>query len=229
VSTSEPGQQMSFAYAASGPRVIPFASLTSPAERESIRARAADLSRPAPLKNAKMEVRHARSRKRRSADQRRLEFPGEDEILALPQSHIICDAPVAPSTLRVEAALIDAALILLGCSFGAAIFGFQGGKFVFDRHILPSFALALITVPFIYKLLWTFAGRDTIGMSCAGLCLVDFDGNPPSQERRYQRLFGGLISSFAAGIGLVWALVDEDGLTWHDHISSTFPTIASEN
>jgi len=23
---------------------------------------------------------------------------------------------------------------------------------------------------------------------------------------------------------LVWALVDEENLTWHDHISKTFPT-----
>ena len=26
------------------------------------------------------------------------------------------------------------------------------------------------------------------------------------------------------GLGLVWALVDEENLTWHDHISKTFPT-----
>jgi hypothetical protein len=24
----------------------------------------------------------------------------------------------------------------------------------------------------------------------------------------------------------VWALVDEESLTWHDHISKTFPTLA---
>jgi hypothetical protein len=29
-------------------------------------------------------------------------------------------------------------------------------------------------------------------------------------------------------MGLIWALVDEDSLTWHDHISSTFPTLADE-
>jgi uncharacterized RDD family membrane protein YckC len=65
-------------------------------------------------------------------------------------------------------------------------------------------------------------------MQMAGLRLVDFDGNPPSQERRYQRVFGSVISLLAAGIGLVWALVDEDSLTWHDHMSNTFPTIAAE-
>jgi hypothetical protein len=33
----------------------------------------------------------------------------------------------------------------------------------------------------------------------------------------------------AAGTGLIWALVDEDSLTWHDHISGTFPTLSTES
>jgi uncharacterized RDD family membrane protein YckC len=65
-------------------------------------------------------------------------------------------------------------------------------------------------------------------MRCAGLRLVDFDGNPPSPGRRYQRLVGSILSVLAGGMGLIWALVDEERLTWHDHISSTFPTIVSE-
>jgi uncharacterized RDD family membrane protein YckC len=65
-------------------------------------------------------------------------------------------------------------------------------------------------------------------MQCAGIRLIDFDGNPPSQERRYHRLLGSLLSILAAGVGLIWALVDIDKLTWHDHISSTFPTVDCE-
>ncbi|MGH9655540.1 MAG: RDD family protein, partial [Bryobacteraceae bacterium] len=89
----------------------------------------------------------------------------------------------------------------------------------------PFAAIALLMVPVFYKLLWTAAGRDTIGMTSTGLELVDFDGNPPSAERRYYRLLGSWIGLLAAGIGLVWALVDQDGLAWHDHISGTFPTL----
>jgi hypothetical protein len=25
-------------------------------------------------------------------------------------------------------------------------------------------------------------------------------------------------------LGMLWALVDEEALTWHDHMSKTFPT-----
>ena len=29
----------------------------------------------------------------------------------------------------------------------------------------------------------------------------------------------------SAGLGLLWSLADEESLTWHDHMSKTFPTI----
>jgi len=84
-------------------------------------------------------------------------------------------------------------------------------------------------VPFLYKLLWAYAGNDSLGMQQVGLVLVDFDGNPPSRRRRYQRLFGSFVSVLAAAMGLVWVFVDQDALTWHDHISNTFPTFAFED
>ncbi len=226
--TAEPGQQTLFSQAPADSRVIPFDSLTTAAERESIRARGAEIARPAPVKNGKVELRHARAKRVRSTDQRRLEFLGQDEVLSQPQSHIICDAPVAPATLRIEAALLDGLLIACGCIVAVALYLYQGGTLLPGRHNLPFLLAAVAAVPAAYKLIWTAAGRDTLGMQAAGLRLVDFDGNPPSRDRRYQRAFGSVISLLAAGIGLVWALVDEDSLTWHDHMSNTFPTVASE-
>ena len=225
------GQHALFSVPVSDPRVIPFDSLTSQAQRESIRARAAEIARPAPVKTEKIEAPRARPKpsvKTRTANQRRLDFPGQEQVLAPPQSSIICDAPVAPVSLRVQAALVDGVLVAIAWSLAAALFRFLGGQLVPDKHIAPFLLLAIATVPFAYKLLWTFAGRDTLGMRSAGLQLVDFDGNSPSQVRRYQRLLGNLLSFLAAGLGMVWVLVDEDGLAWHDHISSTFPTIVSE-
>ncbi len=226
--TAFTGQQALFSAPQTDPRVIPFDSLTTAAERESIRARAAEIARPAPVKNAKVEVRRIRSKRAHSSGQRRLEFQGQDEVLNQPQSHIICDAPVAPPTLRMQAALLDGLLMACGCLVAVALYVYLGGALLPSRHELPFLLAALATVPAAYKLIWTAARRDTPGMRATGLRLIDFDGNPPSQDRRYQRAFGGAISLLAAGIGLVWALVDEDSLTWHDHMSSTFPTVASE-
>jgi uncharacterized RDD family membrane protein YckC len=222
------GQESLFSAPSYESRVIPFDSLNTEAARESIRARAAEFVRPEPLKTERVQVRHAGARKRRSADQRHLDLFGHKEVLRQPQSSIICDAPVAPTTLRMEAGMIDGLLMAIGAAFGLAMFRYFDGQISLEKHSLFFLALALITIPLFYKLLWTFAGIDTIGMRKAGLRLVDFDGNPPSHERRYQRLLGSIISVLAGGLGLIWVFLDQDCLTWHDHISSTFPTISSE-
>jgi uncharacterized RDD family membrane protein YckC len=229
---TETVQQPLFSLPASDPRVIPFDSLTSHAQRESIRARAAELSRPAPLKTEKVEARRVRVRRAPSAGQRRLDFSTDfsspDRLVPEPSS-IICDAPVAPPALRLQAAMIDMAIIAVAAAVVGALFKLAGVQFPLQKSTLPFLAVAVVTIPLFYKLLWTAVGRDSIGMQRVGLLLVDFDGHPPSQAHRYQRLFGSLLSFLAAGVGMLWALVDEDGLTWHDHMSSTFPTIVAED
>jgi hypothetical protein len=53
---------------------------------------------------------------------------------------------------------------------------------------------------------------------------VNFDGQTPTRAQRFYRTASGFLSLMAGGIGLLWGLVDEETLTWHDHISKTFPT-----
>ena len=222
------GQQPLFATPANGPRVIPFDSLTTPAERAAIRSRAGGELRPAPLKNDKVESRRARP-KRDLTDQAELEFRSHDEVRTQRTSDVICDAPVAGAGLRLQAALIDGLLISLGVVTGSSLFVIAGGHMVADKHLLPFLFAALLTIPLFYKVLWAFAGRDSLGIRMVHLELVDFDGKAPTRRRRYFRLVGGMISVLAAGVGLAWSLVDEDRLTWHDHISGTFPTFSNSD
>jgi len=209
-------------------RLVSFETFASPAERESIRARAAEAARPDPLKQGKMELNHAKPRKKVSSEQQILDFFGSEEVVSPPQSHIICDAPVAPNSLRIQATIIDGLIMLAGMALIFSGFVYMGGPSALDKRTLPFLIMALVTVPLFYKGMWTFVGRDSYGTAAAGLRIVDFDGNPPSQIRRYQRLAGSFVSVLAAGVGLIWALVDEDSLTWHDHISGTFPTFGDE-
>ncbi len=227
-------QQALFTPSGHEPRVIPFDMLASPAERDAIRLRAAETQRPAPVKSAKVEATRSASKRNRRADQRDLEFQSQDDLthrsgLYLHASDVTCAAPVASSAIRVQAALLDALLIACGYAVGLGLFFFVGGRFTAEKHVLPFLASALLTVPFFYKLLWAFAGQDTPGTHMSGLELVDFDGKRPSKTRRYQRLFGSVLSLLAAGVGIIWALVDEDKLTWHDHISGTFPTFSDRS
>jgi uncharacterized RDD family membrane protein YckC len=233
-----PTQQVLFATDVPNPRIIPFDSLTANAARRSSRtigtemgkdSNGSEISRPAPLTAEKVQVRRPRNLKPSQSNQRHLELFGNEEVLSQPEPTFICDTPVAPVMLRVRAGLIDTLLMVAGCVVAAAIFRLcVGADFVFDKRTISFLAGALITIPLFYRFLWAFAGMDSVGMRLSGLRLVDFDGNPPSQERRYHRILGSLLSVLAAGMGLIWSFVDQYHLSWHDHISSTFPVVISE-
>jgi len=49
-------------------------------------------------------------------------------------------------------------------------------------------------------------------------------GGLPSPQQAFWRAFGYLVSISALMLGFIWALVDSDGLTWHDRMSETYLT-----
>ena len=137
---------------------------------------------------------------------------------------IYCDAPVAVPMHRVMAAALDASIILIALAVFGVILRLAGGQVVLSAKTGPIFLGVVVALVFFYKLLWCMAGGDTLGMNCTRLKLVNFDGQTPDRGQRLCRLASGFLSVMAAMIGLIWALVDEETLTWHDHISRTFPT-----
>lgn len=137
---------------------------------------------------------------------------------------IYCDAPVAIAAHRSMAAALDASLIVIALAVFGAIFYLAGGAIVINSRTLPLVIGVAALVTFFYKLLWCMANGDSPGMKWSRLTLVNFDGLKPNRTQRFERLASGALSLCAAGLGLLWALVDEETLTWHDHISRTFPT-----
>ncbi len=170
-------------------------------------------------------------RPRRPADsQQALQFAEVESNtgLAAAGELIFCEAPVALPGHRVLAALVDLSWILIGVGLLAltAFLGANavGADLVISRQTAPFLIAVALVVALFYRSMWYFANADTPGMRFAGLQLVDFDGRRPDREQRGVRQVASLLSFVAAGLGLVWALVDEENLTWHDHISKTFPT-----
>lgn len=196
------------------PKVIPIPTLTPlrPQTRE------ASTMRRVPTRSAQ--------RLRRAADsQQALQFPEEspDAGLATEVDLIFCEAPVALPGHRLLAAAVDTSMVLIGLGIFLAIF-FLGGDLVISRQTAPFLIAVGAVIALFYRCLWYLGNGDTPGMRFAGLRLVDFDGRRPDREQRGLRQVASLLSFLAAGLGLVWALVDEENLTWHDHISKTFPT-----
>jgi uncharacterized RDD family membrane protein YckC len=203
-----------------GSKVIPIPTLTPlhPYHRDA--ARGANQRRPAPRSPASARPHH-----RRSDFQQTLGFQDSPaEVRIQPGETILCDAPVAAPMHRLVATAVDASLILVGLGVFLAIFFLSGGQVSLDRQALSFIVGVTAVITLFYRALWCLANGDSPGMRFAGLRLVDFDGRRPDREQRGIRQVASLLSLLSAGLGLVWALVDEENLTWHDHISKTFPT-----
>jgi len=137
---------------------------------------------------------------------------------------IYCDAPVAIPAHRAMAAALDGSIIVMALAVFGVVFSLAGGAFVLNAKTAPMFAGVALGVVILYRALWCLANGDTAGQRWARLRLVNFDGERPTRTQRFYRTASGFLSLMAAGIGLLWGLVDEETLTWHDHISKTFPT-----
>jgi uncharacterized RDD family membrane protein YckC len=151
--------------------------------------------------------------------------PGPRTLKTSVEALIICDAPVATPQHRAIAASLDAAVVVAGFAMFLLTFQLLGGQVRIERGTAPWFGAAFVAVIFFYGILWTLAGRDTAGMRWSGLRLIDFDGYAPDRTARGLRLVGTCVSLCAGGMGLAWALFDEEQLGWNDHMSKTFPTL----
>ncbi|MGB3630653.1 MAG: RDD family protein, partial [Terracidiphilus sp.] len=73
-----------------------------------------------------------------------------------------------------------------------------------------------------YQMLFASLTKTTPGMWYAGIGLCTLDGYVPERQQRCARLLALLLSVAPLGLGLAWSLFDEDRLTWHDRLSSTY-------
>jgi uncharacterized RDD family membrane protein YckC len=132
--------------------------------------------------------------------------------------------PVAPMGRRFLAGLVDGLVLLLGGGLFALIFWGAGGHLT---PVPPNLAIvAVIAIIFVWAYfgLFTALTFSTPGQTWMGIEVRNTEGWPPAPRESFLRAFGYLVSLSALMIGFLWALVDSDGLTWHDRISGTFLT-----
>ena len=201
----------------SGPKVIPIPMLT-PSRPASRNEGGPQRTRPAT----------PRAPRRGPDPQQSLDFRGAATDGPAPGTEIhaviYCDAPVALPAHRMIAAAFDASMILIAVGLFLGIFFLSGGMLMLSKQNAPFLISVAALLTLFYRFLWVLGNGETPGMRFAGLRLVNFDGRLPDRDQRAFRQVSSLLSFLSAGLGLVWALVDEENLTWHDHISKTFPT-----
>ncbi len=137
---------------------------------------------------------------------------------------IYCTDPVASITHRTLATAADLALVAIAVGLFAIAFSLAGGEILFNRQTALVYGAIPAIIALFYKFLWAIAGADSPGMRWARLRTVNFDGKKPELIQRFVRLSAAGLGLAAVGIGFLWAFVDEETLTWHDHISNTFVT-----
>jgi uncharacterized RDD family membrane protein YckC len=182
---------------------------------------------PGSVRPAQRKPQPAAPRQRRRKvipGQQALEFSQAARSSKPADGVIYCDAPVAIPVHRAMAAALDGSIIVMALAVFAIVFRLAGGAFVLNAKTAPMFAGVALGVVILYRALWCLANGDTAGQKWTRLRLVNFDGQTPTRAQRFYRTASGFLSLMAAGIGLLWGLVDEETLTWHDHISKTFPT-----
>lgn len=123
------------------------------------------------------------------------------------------------------AAAYDGAVLAAGAVVFLGVYTLVGGRFPLQRAGLAALAASLGLVAAVFLLFCLYFSDSTPGLRWLSLRLVDFDGAPASRDRRLLRMLGMIMSALALGLGFLWALADEDGLTWHDRISRTCLTM----
>jgi uncharacterized RDD family membrane protein YckC len=139
------------------------------------------------------------------------------------EAAIYCDWQAASLAHRTLATVLDLSMIAIGMGVFLMVFYFGGGELTFNRITIPLYFAAPVAIALLYELLWSLAGGETPGMKWTELRLLDFDGHAPNPKQRVFRVAGTFLSLLAGGMGILWAIFDEENLTWHDHISKTFP------
>ena len=158
-----------------------------------------------------------------------LSFQQAKERVRAPESEIYSDDQVAPLPARIMAGVFDG-FVMLG-AFGLMALAYAAMTWNLGADPIPASAVGwaiygvlMLAVIVFYRSLFILAGADSPGMRWAGLRLVTFDGEEPTPPDRFMRVAWGVFSVLPLGLGLLWALVDQERLTWHDLLSKTFPS-----
>lgn len=128
---------------------------------------------------------------------------------------------LAPPAQRLFAGLVDALVVATATGLFGLIFLEMSGSAPSGR-LAAGFALALPAFFWaLYQYVFLVYGGTTPGLQMTGLHLTTFDGHPVPRRQRRWRALATMVTCASLGLGFLWALVDEDGLGWHDRITRT--------
>lgn len=129
----------------------------------------------------------------------------------------------APLTDRCMAALVDFGLIFACFLLSVLVFASctvhpPMGKAAFAGAL---FALGVLAA-FYGWLFMTWGGGSTPGMRYARIALCTFNDENPTRKDLQNRIPATALALLPLGLGVLWTLLDEDRLGWHDRMTRTY-------
>ncbi len=136
----------------------------------------------------------------------------------------------APISRRLKAAVADGLIILAAQTAFVALFRFalthlspDSAALEIPRPQAVAASVAIFAVfTLLYQLLFFTFSDATPGMRFARIGLCTFGDTNPTRAAMRRRILATVLAVFPVGLGLLWALLDEDTLGWHDRISRMY-------
>jgi len=128
----------------------------------------------------------------------------------------------APLQLRVMSAMVDGILVAGGSLAFIAAYARAGGEIPMGVPALLSVLGILMVVHILYQLLFFTFSDETPGMRYARIGLCTFTDENPTRADMRRRILAQFVAVGPLGLGLLWILLDDDALGWHDRISRMY-------
>lgn len=120
-------------------------------------------------------------------------------------------------SLGVDAALVAASVGAFAVTAHKVAGALPAGM---DAALTATLALAVFWV--IYQMLFFTLSNQTPGMRMARIGLCTLSDDNPTRPAMRRRVLAQWIAILPFGIGMLWALLDDDRLGWHDRISQMY-------
>ncbi len=145
-----------------------------------------------------------------------------EEVLVADKPATIPELQLAPLNRRLLAGVVDGALIFGSFCAAALVATAKIPQLPPGRLIEEGALIALIGIALFYQMLFFTLAKATPGMTYARIGVYTFDGRMPTRAQMQGRLGALLLSLLPLGLGVTWALFDEQHLSWHDRLSKTY-------
>jgi uncharacterized RDD family membrane protein YckC len=141
---------------------------------------------------------------------------------AMPLLASLLPPQTAPLQLRLMSGLVDAMLVCGAALACVAIFARIAVQVPLGVPAALAGAGLLLVMHILYQLLFFTFSDQTPGMRYARLGLCSFSDENPTRAAMRRRILAQFVAVCPLGLGLLWIVLDDDGLGWHDRISKMY-------